>query len=565
MITLCLLCRNSGETEMDNQKIKQYKLILKDSSGLIKVDHLGYIIGGDPSIFRQFQFWLFNDLIKADYVIGWVEFDPNQANKSKETIMAGKKAPLPLQQYEFSKSAIYSVDHDDRTYNYAGLKLNTGSSNASYNFDGDQFKFTATSCTGFIEGNRKFLLASVRPDENGKLFAFNTMGSKDGGGWEVKKEIVDKDAELWNESGCLIGIDSANIPALEMLVDVLSEKKLIVYGNITINLKSDSTKLELAKSTLSDYLDFYIENGRSWGRSNEKELWASIANFANVVGVPLIAKSLEMKPEIIEGVPTGDEIPNSIPFIGEFPIYEKVLFTLPPEQQPKTGGGYNKGGANVTVESYKPTDAISWIEANGDRVVALMQKYTLVELQYIMAIAGVNTLPQLITNKIIQTEEPNQNGKKTEIQLVTSDSNGHLKTEEKITQTEIIEPKETDSNDFTYQEIETEEESEEVKQKLMIEALTKHLKRLEVPEKHIPAIIKKHGDNLQTLIDIYDSRSYWAEQSEIKSKCAELRGIEDGMLFPHQLNSVEDLTIIHSAVKRNDEQLKIDQTASISW
>lgn len=307
---------------------------------------------------------------------------------------------LPLRSYgNIIKTPIHVVDK----YNYACWVVNKGSKDGTYDYSGDKFSIHILTGTGYVDGDKKWFLATVPDDENQKAFKFEIKPS-----WQqpVDKAISEEAEKLWKATGNLIAIDCSNLPALACLVEVLHETKQLIKGALNIKINIDDAAKASLKNEIPKILDFYKEHKRlPQSKRGEDVKGVTIVNESLGIPYPLFDEpnfGLPQADEVdeITGLPTGEKTSQSVPFEGRFEDeIIRFIFSPPDMPEPYKGGGNSRGGSSVTVESY--TAEKGWdffLKKHDDISEFLRTRYTMDghnQLMVILSLCGVQDVPLL--------------------------------------------------------------------------------------------------------------------------------------------------------------------------
>jgi hypothetical protein len=315
--------------------------------------------------------------------------------------MASKKQ-LPLKGIN---NVLSSAIHTVEGHNYACLTLNIGSKDGLYDFVEPIFPFHAMTATGWSDGSSTWFLATVPEDEHGKLFSLEirpNFGKTD--------EAATKEASnLWLKTGRLIAIDCSALPGLKILSEFLHEHKMFVKGDLKIKVsptESDPTKL---KGLIEEFFDFYRQNKR-FANSSKGENVEPVMGVVGNYGVlrPVLDEPGHGLPEVDEidsvtGLPTGEKVFQSVPFVGTLSEIEKVIFSPPQIPQRSGSGKGGSGSASVNIEGYKAQTAFEFIKSNSEEINQFFSSnYGLSgsDLALVaLSLAGVPALPQFSVPK----------------------------------------------------------------------------------------------------------------------------------------------------------------------
>lgn len=407
--------------------------------------------------------------------------------------------------------------------------LNTGSKNDEYNFTENEIKFMASHATGWVDGNNVYFLAKVPKDSKGKIFDLTIKG-KD---FKPDKQKTDEENEKWDSGKGLIAIDCSSIPPLKILAEVLHEKKLIAVGNVRIMLNA---QLDQVRETLIDFFDHMIENGKF--PTSSDEIFTKLPTLQNSVGLlnPFTKHfPIPETPEINEfGFPTGNMIIDSIPFEGEFPDIQKIIFSAPPKAEQKSNGNRNWGGStSVNVEGYQAKEAWSFVKDHFQEIKEFFGLDNASAIHVSLSLAGVNALPNIypmikesyLPEKIIAT-------------------NGH----------KAIAPTE-DQGNAGEDKTEDPEPAESIEQHIIRRFTTLKLDH----EKWL----KRHTDQeeRELILRITDNVVYMKHEDQIKTWCGEKMGTDLPIPIT-ALPNKELLLELFNLIKDTEAKMEIDPKAT---
>lgn len=319
--------------------------------------------------------------------------------------MAAKTAKPLKSLLPFGKPVIHSVDGK---YNYAILGLNTGNTNAAYDFSDGEFKITLLTAGGYMDGETPWLLATIPADNIGDLLNYEVRVNT-GGSWATDKPATEKIIEDWKSTNCLIAIKVDNIPVLKALVKSLIEHTLFVTCTLRVNLAISEDKVPDISEKLGTYFNFVKENKKPLPSKEDTDNYMAIGILNKYMGVPQVSflglpEKDELDPEY--GIPTGNKIAVSVPFTGEYPFsIEKLIFSPPEISTNGTGKKSWGGGTSVNVEGYSSDNAWKFIKENYDDINEFFKSKmpSIVPSQVIsisLSLAGVQVLPRLYPNAV---------------------------------------------------------------------------------------------------------------------------------------------------------------------
>lgn len=410
--------------------------------------------------------------------------------------------------------------------------LNNGSKSDDYNYTENEIKFVVQHATGWSDGSNTYFLAKVPKDSKGKLFDLTIKG-KD---FKPDKEKTDKENEIWDAGKGLIAIDCSNIPPLKILAEVMHEKKVIAQGNVRIILNA---QLDNVKETLIEFFDHMFEIGKF--PTSDDPVFQKIPNLQNSVGLlnPFTPHfPIPKTPEINEfGFPTGNMIVDSIPFDGEFPNIEKIIFSLPPKAEPKSNGSKGNwgGSTSVNVEGYQAKEAWQFVKDHFTEIQEFFGLDKLEAMQVALSLAGVNTLPKIYPG-MKKPASPYGEDYKVKIPL---NNNGH--------QQEKVEPL---------------EEVVELPSETIEEHLIRRFNTLKLDHEKW---LKRHTSNeeRELILRITESPAYLKFEDNIRTWCGERMGTDISVPIT-ALPTIDMLTDLFNLIKDTEAKMEIDPKAGFA-
>lgn len=292
-----------------------------------------------------------------------------------------------------------SCIHTHEGFNYAALLLNIGSKDGLFDFNESIIPFHVMTATGWSDGTNTWFLATVPKDENGKLFSLEIKPD-----WKTVDNVQTKEAvDLWEKTGCLIAIDTANLPNLKVLALCLHENKWFIKGDLKIKVAASDVGEDVLKSQCKNFFEFFRENKR-FANSKKGEDVSAVSSVVGALGIPylLFDEPGFGLPEIeemdeITGLPTGEKTTQSVPFDGDFPNIEKVIFNPPTIATNGTKKGGWSSGSTVNVEGFKSESAWEFVQKNAESISSFFNEgfdLTGSDLALcVLSLAGVPSLP----------------------------------------------------------------------------------------------------------------------------------------------------------------------------